>query len=321
MTTPRSEVFDPNRSGFYHCISRCVRRAFLCGFDKYLSKSFEHRKEWAKQRLAVLVEIFAIECLAYAIMSNHFHTLLYNCPALAAAWSAEEVAIRWRKLFPRRRDLAGNPMVPSAAEIEEIVSDPQRVEVLRERLSSISWFNRCLNENLARRANAEDECEGRFWQGRFKCILLDNEAAVLACSAYIDLNPVRARIAETLEGSHYTSIQDRIATLQNGAGTLSSMRLMSHEGLYNGQINAANYIALVEETGRILKEGKGSISPHLAPLLERLGIKPKGWLENATSHTRIFHRVMAPVERMRELAVAKGKSWFSGMDAARVVFA
>ena len=78
MTTARSHLVDPYTPGFYHCISRCVRRAWLCGIDPYDGKSYEHRREWVEQRLLELAEIFAVGIHAYAVMSNHVHVVLQD---------------------------------------------------------------------------------------------------------------------------------------------------------------------------------------------------------------------------------------------------
>ena len=158
MTYARSEIFDPEEVGVYHCVSRCVRRAFLCGKDSVTNKSFEHRREWIRDRLAFLVDIFAVEVISYAVMSNHLHCLIRNRPDVVFKLSDKEVAIRWRKLFPYRRKRNGAPAEPNEDEIEEITEDIGKVITYRQRLSNISWFNRCLNENIARRANLEDEC-------------------------------------------------------------------------------------------------------------------------------------------------------------------
>ena len=176
----------------------------MCGDDPYSGKNFDHRREWVRDRAKMLVRHFAVEVLAYAVMSNHSHFVLWVRPSVAAGWSAEEVARRWLSVFGKRVD------GPTEQDIVQAVANAERIELWRGRLGDVSWFMRCLNEWLARKANAEDECTGRFWEGRFTSQLIEDEGALLACMAYVDLNPVRARMAESLEESRLTSVYDRI---------------------------------------------------------------------------------------------------------------
>ena len=320
MTYARADVYSESESGFFHCITRCVRRSFLCGRDRYSGKSYEHRKSWIKSRLKELLEIFAIDCLAYSVMSNHLHSLLRTMPQLCLDWPAAEVARRWRMLFPRRRQANGLPEEPSPEEILEIVSNPELLATYRRRLGSLSWFHRCLNESIARRANAEDDCSGRFWEGRFKSIRLETPQSVLACSVYVDLNPIRAGQARTLEESDYTSLQDRILELVTPGAASGGPRLIQHSDVTFEEMSPEGYIKLVEETGLAVVGSKHSLSPETVSTLGRLGFRQEGWIKNAQSQSRLFKRVMAPVPLLRAYALKKQKAWLHGIKAASVLF-
>lgn len=325
MASPRSEIYDPTVIGVYHCVARCVRRAFLCGFDTLTGKSFDHRREWIRQRLLLLVEIFSIEVIAYAAMSNHLHSLLRTRPDLSKLWSDREVARRWRILFPKRYE-NGAPAEPSEEEILALTLSPKNIEILRDRLSNMSWFNRCLNENIACAANREDKCTGSFWEGRFGSQRADDLAAILACAAYIDLNPIRAGKAITPESSDFTSIQDRIraeSAKHPEAKPLpppSNMPLVSIEELTGNQVTTAEYISLVDVTGRQLRAGKGSIPAELQPILKRLRLNPDTWIATNRELRKQFPRVVGSAERMRAAAEAAHRSWFWGVGRAEAVF-
>ncbi len=316
MTFARRQIYNPTENTFFHCISRCVRRAFLCGIDSYTSKSFEHRKEWVRELLSELASIFSVELLAYAVMSNHLHTVLRTRHDAAMLWSAEEVARRWRILFPLRNVSTE----PTADELLAITSNPKLVETYRQRLGNLSWFHRCLNERLARRANAEDECTGRFWEGRFRSIRLEEDAAVLACSIYVDLNPIRAGVARTPEASDYTSIQDRVRQLK-GVRLELRPRLLSISKLFNGELTEESYIELVAETGAALIRGKRSLSPAHHTIIRRFGMKPDGWIDHAKSHSKLFHRIAGSCEALKKAARNCRRNYFQGLKSAERIFA
>ena len=157
-----------------------------------------------------LAGIFAIDACVWAVLSDHYHLILRNRPDLASQWSDDEVARRWWMLCPERKDDQGRPLEPSDLEIRSITADSQRVAELRRRLRSVSWFMKSINEWFARRANAEENQLGHFWQERFRCRNLLDEGAILACSIYIDLNEIRAELAATPEDSLNTSAYRRI---------------------------------------------------------------------------------------------------------------
>jgi REP element-mobilizing transposase RayT len=284
MPKPRKAQVSLDATPYYHCVSRCVRRAFLCGYDSFSGKDYEHRRGWIEQRMTELASIFSIKICAYAVMSNHYHVVLYVDREQALSWSDCEVAIRWRELF------AGHPLVEQFLQGFALSQAEQRlvlelIDIWRERLMDISWYMRCLNESIARQANQEDCCSGRFWEGRFKSQALLDEKALAACLAYVDLNPVRAKMADTPEESDYTSVQLRIKSLLSSSNNPQPKELLPfagnpREGMPMGlPFRLEDYLELVDWTGRVLREDKrGSIPATCPPILERLQIDPKHWL-------------------------------------------
>ena len=100
MTSACRNLFEPGQAGAYHCVSRCVRRAWLCGLDSYTGKSFVHRKPIVEARIQKLGEIFAVGIHTYAVMSNHVHVVLSLAARAACDWPDGEVARRWLMLNP-----------------------------------------------------------------------------------------------------------------------------------------------------------------------------------------------------------------------------
>jgi hypothetical protein len=224
-------------------------------------------------------------------MSNHYHLVLFVDDSQANTWDHDEVHDRWMQLFPKDAKALSTY---SSKEAE------QKLVLWRHRLMDISWFMRCLNETIARHSNKEDKTKGRFWEGRFKSQALLDEGALLSAMVYVDLNPIRANIANTPETSDFTSIQDRLKLLSkelNNHQTTDTIEkrcnqskqpkhlvpfgnnISSHNTNRVIDYKFADYIHLVESTGKVIREDKrGAIPQDLAPLLSRLDLNPQTWL-------------------------------------------
>ena len=319
MRYPRHHIVAPETPGFFHCISRCVRRAFLCGEDVHSGRSYEHRKTWVEDRLLALSECFAVGLYAYAVMSNHLHVVLYADPEAVAAWPDEEVAERWVRLFPVCVDGAVDER-GCQAKAQRLQGDPDRMLELRHRLGSVSWFMRCLNEPIARQANREDGCTGRFWEGRFKCQALLDEQAVLACMAYVDLNPIRAGIATDLATSEHTSVRRRWQSAERKATSPdTALRPVAGMGLAPAlSIRTLDYLELVDWSGRAVREGKrGAIAAGVPSVLRRLGLAENQWQGQMLGIESRYYRAVGTVESLKAKARDLGQCWLKGAGSAR----
>ena len=207
MSKPRREVFDPEVVGVYHCFNQAVQQRFLFGKDTLSGKDYSYRKAEARDQFRELAGVMAVEVLDFAILDNHLHLVLRNRPDIVETWSDKEVAERWYRVCPPRRNEDGSVPDPKPCEIALLMPD---VEKYREQLSDISWMMRLASQRIARRANKEDETKGHFFAERFKAERLETELDVLNCSLYVDLNWIHAGLAETPEDSVYTSAYDRI---------------------------------------------------------------------------------------------------------------
>jgi len=309
MTTARKQLISLADTPYYHCISRCVRRAFLCGEDKNTGKNFDHRRGWVEDKLLSLTQIFAIDVCAYTIMSNHTHTVLFVDESAAKSWTVDEVVKRWHMLFK------GTLITQKYCQGEEIpdylmASLLETVEVYRNRLMDISWFMRILNQSIATQANQEDNCTGHFWEGRFKSQALLDEAALAACMAYVDLNPIRANIAKTPESSGYTSVKQRVTFAKKGKQPtrllpfVGNPRKAQPKGL---PFELKDYLELIELTGRCLREDKsGYIEENQPALLTRLNIDPENWLTLSKGFRKLFHGAVGHGDVLAEYCEHKG---------------
>ena len=208
---------------YHHCICRCVRRAYLCGEDPLTGKEYSHRKAWLLERFDLLARVFCIDLCAYAVLPDHYHLFIQINQSQAISLTDEEVIFRWQRLF----------VVPSAvirwhlgqADCAESETARSLVALWRQHLVEIAWYMRCLNEHIARLANSEDGCKGRFWEGRFKTRAIANEADLLARMTTVGLDPVIARLDSGQQGSGQSEAPDRFI----------HQRLMPYPRLYDSQ--------------------------------------------------------------------------------------
>ena len=294
MTMPRSRQVSLEHTPYYHCTTRCVRRAFLCGKDRHTGQSFEHRKTWLEHRFLELADIFAIGLAAYAVMSNHYHVVLCIDAERANSWSDGEVLERWGRVF----SVQGSESV-------------ERIALYRERLLSLSWFMRCINEPLARRSNREDHCKGRFWEGRFGCQALLDESALIRCMTYVDLNPVRAAVAKTPETSAHTSVKSRLECRDTGLLGFSDQ---------DGPIplRRMEYLELVDWSGRLVRQGKrGKMGAELPPIIERLDFSARQWQREMRYYGRWYFRAVGGLASLENYCHHLGQKWLKGQGRQR----
>jgi REP element-mobilizing transposase RayT len=331
MPQPRYRLVDPQATPYYHCVSRCVRRAFLCGYDQSSNKNFDHRKQWILDRIKMLSSVFSIDVCAYAIMSNHFHLVLHIDTDRSQNWSSDEIIDRWLTLF-------SGPALAQRYKAGRSLSQQEQntlatwIEVWRSRLASISWFMRSLNEVIARMANQEDNCTGRFWEGRFRSQALLDEAALVSCMAYVDLNPVRAGMAETLEQSEFTSIEERLRLIAKNRGGNKQSWLApltaekpnpssTQAERFKLPIRATDYFALVDWTGRAVRSDKqGSIPARIKPILHKLNIIEDNWVDNTRNFGKRFGRALGRIEKLREFALQINQNWLHGHAQAMAFY-
>ncbi|MCP5324996.1 MAG: transposase [Oceanospirillaceae bacterium] len=335
MPKPRKELVSLAATPYYHCVSRCVRRAFLCGIDQNSGQCFEHRRGWIEELLIQQSKIFAVDIAAYAIMSNHFHVVLHINELQAASWSTHDIIEHWHSLYKgnliTQRYLQGEPLIKAELDAVE-----KYANLWRERLMSISWFMRRLNESIARKANEEDACTGHFWEGRFKSQALLDEKALAACMAYVDLNPIRAQMAKTPETSEFTSIQKRCEKAKTAHNPNHPQQQIKDLQPFAGYLRQdmppgipfrlSDYLELVDWTGRQIRNNKkGSMAKNLPPILARLGIAPEKWLSLSQHFGEHFTALVGDAENLQNnvehFSQGKTPQRIRGLGACRYLFA
>jgi hypothetical protein len=313
------------------------------GKDPLTGIDHSHRREWVVDRLKLLVANFAIDVGFLATMSNHLHLILRASPRLVQRMGSFEVARRWLRVYPGKRVLDGRWIEPTEEQVEALAQDKERIAVLRKRLANISWFMSALSEYVARRANLEDDTDGRFFSGRFRCREITSDGGLLICGMYVDLNQVRAGEVETPEASQHCSVWYRIQARQSAAltsgqpapdGWLAPLTLepdqldeipsagpdrASDKGLL--PLTLDQYLRFLDWAGRELRADKrGAIPGDLAPILERLELEADEFLDALGKLAHTFPRLVGPVKDLAERAQEVGRKWLHGVGAAAKLF-
>jgi len=323
-----------------------VRRAFLLGTDSLTGKNYDHRRGWLVERLELLAENFAIDVGFFAILANHLHLVLRTNPRLVKRMGSWEVARRWLRIYPGRRVLDGNWIEPTDEQVQALAENKEKIKAIRKRLASVSWFMAGLKEYLARRANKEDGCSGTFFESRFACRAIRNDAGLLIAGIYNDLNQIRAGEALTPETSTWCSVWFRIQadkldrkqssvrdedrqdrwlaplTLEpDHLGDVPSAERYrsSDKGLLS--MSLSDYLRLLEFAGRQVRPGKhGAIPADLEPILTRLGMVPEEFLGAVTKFPAWFRRFAGTTDDFVARAQEIGRQSLHGISHARRIF-
>lgn len=329
MTKPRSSIVSPDVTRYYHCITRCVRQAFL------LQEGKTDRKKWLQDRLVEVASVYAVSVSNYAILDNHFHLLLRLDVDIARSWSDEEVVTRWAKLHPPKKNR--KPVDMNEEWLATELKDTKNIEKLRKRLCDLGWFMKEVKEPLARLCNREDGRQGTFFEGRYKSIAILDDEALIATAIYIDLNPFAAGLATTPEQSLHTSLFERIehlTKLEHSEISLARIGQVitatfpadvedylwlnpvedrrNHGAVREGMIESftvVNYLLLLDEIARRERHGKASLSADVAHIFERLGFDPQFWIaqKNRDYTARLIGNFFASSQqRLREVAMQLG---------------
>lgn len=341
----RADVFDPSEMATVHVMNRVVRRCLLMGSDQFSGKNYDYRKNWIEEELERVAACMGIDLLNFAILSNHFHLILRSRPDVVKKWDDSEVVRRWLKVCPNCQCKGRPPGPATEPQIKAICGDKKLVNQLRRRLSDISWWMRLVCQRIAQWANSEDKESGKFWQSRYRAVRLLDEEAILAGAAYVDLNPIRAAIAETLEGSEHTSLKRRIEALRMnlaesaqpaaaeqslepsasqprdaflapleidqlqdelGPRPHTGGQRCSDKGFLAMTLGA--YLALLDWTARQLVPGKTGATPEETPaVFERLQIKPDVWCQLVSQFGQLFSSIAGKPQVVDSHCSAKGQ--------------
>ena len=240
--------------GAYHIISR------VTDTDIHFTSG---EKEYFLKLLEIFAKGFYVDIHTFCIMDNHFHILATCRESSAKKAGKEELFRRYKKIYGKHN----SPPPGSYASNGEIIADEDEgVERLRKRLGSISRFVQELKQTFSHWYNKRHNRMGYLWNDRFKGVIVDRGEAQLSCSAYIDLNPVRAGIADRPEDYRWSSIGFGARRFQRARDLLISLKQFKEDKvgvLKEEEVSFSFYRCFVYESGGMIRKDKGNISPEL----------------------------------------------------------
>ncbi len=323
MVFARTVTLPHGSRGTFHVITRCARRTFLFGDGR------GHRRGWLADSLTETLPHFGIDLLTYAIMSNHVHLVVRLRPERVDEWTPLEAARHALSTFPARSGWQ-NEALPMTTELVEGYSEHRSwLKQQRERLKSLSWFMRVVKQSISRRANAEDECRGHFWESRFHHVALLDEAAVIACMVYVDLNPIRAGMARTVAKSSYTGGRGRLLLHEQAgddawepeekslAKRMVSFRSVAPVHVMTGEeqsswLNGPDYLQVLESTiAAIAGAPKNAWHGHLMNTCSRLAVDVERWRTVMKEGGRFGGTALGAADTRRRLASHVRREWIA----------
>ncbi len=292
----------------------------MCGRDSVTGSDYTYRRKWLRNRIIFLSKVFSIRIAAFAIMENHFHTVLVVDSSEAENWSNQEVIKRWHKIF-RGTDLSHRFLSGDSLDENENMILGKNIETWRKNLCSISWYMRCTKEPLARLANKEDQCKGRFWDGRFHCQALLDKKSILTCMAYVDLNPLRAKMCKNPEQDRFTSLRLRIKQIQRSTRSLKhSLNLLpespraDERDKFKISISLAEYLSIVDTTARLSRSNKrGVLNQQERSIFQRLGFTVEQWISAAMFFNKNFYTYVGTRTSLLTAMKVSGKNSMWGI--------
>jgi REP-associated tyrosine transposase len=225
--TPR--LTNNEQATVYHVMSRTA-------LDGFPIKDVE--KDFLLKLIKRYAALYLVEILGFCLMDNHFHLLVRMLPE--DRFTDDDIKKRFASFYGDTRE----------------ITDGQ-IPTLKAKLASLSEFTREIKVNFARYYNRRNNRRGYFWGDRFKSVIVENGETLINCLAYIDLNPVRAKLVERPDDYRWNSIGYHVQT-NNKDNFLSFDFGLEEFGVKSKAERIRRYRLYVYEAGAIESSTHGS---------------------------------------------------------------